>query len=69
MSEELDGMAALTDGVTRQQWPHTADAAVWAEEFSKRFPGVPKEDALGWFANAIMAGYDTATLCREERAS
>lgn len=66
MSEpELDGMAALTDGVLQQRWPHTMDAQVWAEEFCKKYPDFDKQEAIAWFANAIMAGYDTAMLRRQ----
>jgi len=41
------------------------DAKVWAEEFvklCKTKPGVALDEGtmIGWFANAIMAGYDTA---------
>jgi hypothetical protein len=39
------------------------DATVWAEEWMKTiklFPDVPYDEGtmIGWFANAIMAGYD-----------
>jgi hypothetical protein len=34
------------------------DATVWASEFCKRFPQNDEGTMLGWFANAIMAGYD-----------
>lgn len=34
------------------------DAQVWAEAFHDRFPGVPAEDVLGWFACAVEAGRD-----------
>jgi hypothetical protein len=60
--EGPDGMVALGLAVQAGQWPHTMDAMVWADEFCKRFPPVSREDALGWFANAIMAGYDTAQM-------
>lgn len=43
------------DGINLTQNP---DAQVWANEFCKRYPGVPNDEALGWFANAIMCGYD-----------
>ena len=43
----------------------TFDARVWAEQFVDRFKGsrigpgdVSEETMIGWFANAIMAGYD-----------
>lgn len=53
----------------------TMDAAVWASEFCKRWPSalcqIPGKEGVddgdefmstmvGWFANAIMTGYDTA---------
>lgn len=44
------------------------DATVWADEFCRRFSVTRIADGeamdeglmLGWFANAIMAGYDHA---------
>ena len=59
---ELDGMAAINQTVTTQQWPPTVDAMVWAEEYCKTFPGAEKMTMVGWFANAIMAGFDTAGM-------
>src|SRR4030067_1332513 len=43
----------------------TMDAQVWAEKFIKTVeenPSIPLDRGtmIGWFANAIMAGYDTA---------
>jgi hypothetical protein len=38
--------------------PESFDAYVWADEFCKRFPTVPHDGAVGWFANALMRGYD-----------
>lgn len=65
MSEELPGMLAVAKGVAEQKFPHTMDAQVWAREFNEvlKRNGVPPFDPgflIGWFANAIMAGYDTA---------
>lgn len=62
---ELPGMLAVAKGVAEQKWPHSMDAAVWAKEFMERVPlysraGLDEGDLIGWFANAIMAGYDTA---------
>lgn len=34
------------------------DAVKWAEEFCKRYPTVPEDEAMGWFANAMMAMWD-----------
>jgi len=48
------------------------DAVVWAKEFMRIYndnyqadPGEWVDESLmiGWFSNAIMAGYDTATQC------
>ena len=46
-------------------WPNTMDAQVWAEEFIKKVeehPDIPLDRGtmIGWFANAVMAGYDKA---------
>jgi hypothetical protein len=68
--DDLPGMLALAKGVAEQKWPHTVDAKVWAEEFCKRLSLAEYEgsdhDQMGtmiaWFANAIMAGYDTAQM-------
>ena len=65
MNEDLPGMLALAEGVATQKWPHTVDAKVWATEWMRRIQKNPaiatdKDCMLGWFANAIMAGYDTA---------
>lgn len=62
MMEELDGMAALTEGVRQQRFPHTVDARVWVAEFAKQYPDIDRDTMLGWFANAIMAGFDTAGM-------
>lgn len=34
------------------------DGKRWSEEFCQRFPQCAEDDVLGWFCNAIMAGYD-----------
>lgn len=40
-------------------WPIGCfDARVWAKEFTARFPQVPEDDVIGWFACSIMTGYD-----------
>jgi hypothetical protein len=61
--EELPGMLAVAKGIAEQRFPHTMDAAVWASEFMKIHAGMTDLDEgamIGWFANAIMAGYDAA---------
>ena len=66
-TDDLPGALALQMGVTAQQWPHTMDAKAWADEWRravKNIPNLPNDDEamLAWFANATMAGYDTAAL-------
>lgn len=63
--DELPGMLALGEGVREQRWPHTMDARVWTQEWLNRVkenPSIAMDEGamIGWFANAIMAGYDTA---------
>lgn len=58
--DELPGELALQIAVEKGEWPHTMDAMIWADMFCKQFPDFDHGTALGWFANAIMAGYDTA---------
>jgi hypothetical protein len=62
---ELPGFLALAKGVADQTFPHTVDARAWADEWLKTFTVNPsiasdRDTMIGWFANAIMAGYDTA---------
>lgn len=64
---ELPGMLEVAIRTEKQEWPHTADAAVWAVEWLKiiaEHPTTPLDEGamIGWFANAIMAGYDTARM-------
>jgi len=42
------------------------DAKVWAKEFMKVAKVVDENDMVGWFANAIKAGYDRAKQERED---
>ena len=46
--------------------PATIDANIWAREFCKRFPSMDEGTMIGWFANAIMAGFDEAQKRAEE---
>ncbi len=35
------------------------DASVWAKQFVDQYPnGTDQDTMLGWFANAIMTGFD-----------
>lgn len=45
---------------------NTMDARIWAKEWLKcikKYPSIPTDEGcmIGWFANAIMAGYDGAS--------
>ncbi len=66
MSEELPGMLEYTKALLNPSrddpnWPLPSFYAKdWAEAFCKRFPSVPEDEALTWFANALMRGYDEA---------
>jgi hypothetical protein len=62
--EHSDGRGeAVTDEVNLHA---TIDAEVWAAEFCRLFPDADYGLMLGWFANAIMTGYDEA-MRRVER--
>ena len=52
-------------------FPQTMDAQIWTREWMKTItehPGIPTDEGtmLGWFANAIMAGWDEA-MRRQEK--
>jgi hypothetical protein len=62
---ELDSSAAIAAGIAKGEWPHTVDAQVWAQKWLEHIaekPSIATDEGtmLGWFANAIMAGYDQA---------
>jgi hypothetical protein len=71
-------MLALAKATAEQKWPNTVDAKAWADEWEKCIASDPtiatdKGTMIGWFANAIMAGYDYAAAVgqralRETRA-
>jgi len=44
----------------RSDWPLPSfDARDWSQAFCKLYPDGPSEDEMiGWFANALMRGYD-----------
>lgn len=43
----------------RSDWPMTSFSALdWAKAFNKRHPDVAVDDALPWFACALMRGFD-----------
>jgi len=52
-------------GSDGKEWLHTFDATAWAREFikiSRQKPEIVTDEGcmIGWFANAIMCGYDEA---------
>ncbi len=56
---EFEREHANTPPKERPDWPLPSfDAKDWAEAFCKRHPEVSVDDALAWFANALMRGYD-----------
>lgn len=56
---EFEREHANTPPEERPDWPLPSfDARDWAKAFCKRFPSVPEDDAIAWFANALMRGYD-----------
>lgn len=58
---EFEAEHANTKPEDRPDWPLPSfDARDWAAAFCKRFPSVPEDEALGWFANALMRGFDEA---------
>jgi hypothetical protein len=71
---DLDSSAALAAGIAGTVWPHTMDARVWAEKWMEHILANPaiatdEETMVGWFANAIMAGYDAAMMEAQKRAN
>lgn len=64
--QKAQGKAVAVDlGNNGEKWPDTMDGMVWAQEFHNRFPCVSIDDALCWFCNAIMRGYDRANQRRD----
>lgn len=66
-TDELPGMLAVAKATSEQAWPNTMDAQKWAEEWLKSIaerPEIATDEGtmIAWFASAIMAGYDTASL-------
>lgn len=67
--DDLPGMLSLSVAVQRGEWPFTMDASLWAEKFAEAVAADPSMTSdrgamIGWFANAIMAGYDCAWMKR-----
>ena len=64
---EFEQEWAGKDPKTRPDWPLPSfDARDWAETFCKINPDGPPVDVMtGWFANALMRGYDERASLRE----
>jgi hypothetical protein len=41
------------------------DGRLWGKEFCERYSVIDEEIMIAWFSNAIMAGYDKASLKME----
>lgn len=70
--DDLPGMLALQIAVKKGLFPHTMDARVWAKEWLntiQEHPDIPTDEGsmIGWFANAIMAGYDSALMIHQQK--
>lgn len=56
---EFEKEHANTPLKDRPDWPLPSfDAQDWAEAFCKLNPHIDKDIMIGWFANALMRGYD-----------
>lgn len=58
---EFEQEWAGKDPKTRPDWPTPSfDARDWAQAFLAKHPncGLGEGDMIGWFANALMRGYD-----------
>jgi hypothetical protein len=56
---EFEMRHADTKPEDRPDWPMPSfDARDWAQAFCKIHPEADEGDMIGWFANALMRGYD-----------
>lgn len=72
MEQESMGQEPYVVGDDAKPWPQTMDAHAWAKTWlvlTHEHPDVPTDKAamIGWFANAIMAGYDEAQRRSDQR--
>jgi hypothetical protein len=54
----------VEDKLTELVGSQSRNAYDWAVEFNKGFPQVEMDDAIGWFANAMMSMHDS--ICNNE---
>lgn len=58
---------ANTPKEERPDWPLPSfDALDWAKAFNARHPTVAVDDALAWFAPALMRGYEECSVRRAQ---
>ncbi len=68
MNTEPDGIVAYNLAIRSPNkndpnWPVPSfDASDWAEAFCKQYPDIPEDVMVGWFANALMRGFDQAFI-------
>lgn len=66
LSEHSVVKAALSQASKKKdRFPQSMDAQLWAQKWMETIqehPDIPNDEGtmIGWFANAIMAGYDAA---------
>jgi hypothetical protein len=58
-------MPETIEGVDAAQLHQTMDGRVWAKEFCRVTGFQDEEWAFGWFANAIMCGFDHGRRAEE----
>jgi hypothetical protein len=68
MEEE---MSEAFEPISNKELQSTMDARIWAKEFIRIYEkndrlGVDKELMTGWFANAIMVGFDFGQKGKEK---
>jgi hypothetical protein len=63
---ELDNIN--TPKEERSDWPLSSfDAQDWAKAFCKQYP-VDEGEMIGWFAAALMRGYDEGCITKNDKA-
>jgi len=73
MNTEPDGIVAYDLAIRNPDrndpnWPVPSfDARDWAEAFCKQYPEIPEDVMVGWFANALMRGFDQASIAGETK--
>jgi hypothetical protein len=67
---EFEREHANTPKEERPDWPLPSfDAMDWAKAFCKRYPQMDEGLMLGWFANALMRGFDEHAVRTQRSAA